>query len=78
VKTATWKMILTSLQVRIGLSKVIVENLKIKQPVAGQDRCDPQSRKPSISTNTSGIPVTSIAEGCSADFRPAPFWDAFL
>jgi 3-hydroxyacyl-CoA dehydrogenase len=48
--------------------EVIVENLKIKQQLMA--RIDAiRSPQTIISTNTSGIPVTSIAEGCSAGFR---------
>ena len=48
--------------------EVIVENLKIKQDLMA--RID-AVRKPNaiISTNTSGIPVTSIAEGRSKEFK---------
>ncbi len=48
--------------------EVIVENLKIKQQLMA--RIDAiRSPQTIISTNTSGIPVTSIAEGCSSGFR---------
>jgi len=48
--------------------EVIVENLKIKQQLMA--RIDAiRSPQSIISTNTSGIPVTLIAEGCSAGFR---------
>ena len=44
--------------------EVIIENLKIKQEL--MSRIDQiRSEKTIISTNTSGIPVTTIAEGCS-------------
>jgi 3-hydroxyacyl-CoA dehydrogenase len=48
--------------------EVIVENLKIKRTL--MERID-EVRKPTtiISTNTSGIPVASIAEGRSESFR---------
>lgn len=48
--------------------EVIVENLKIKQDLMA--RID-AVRKPNaiVSTNTSGIPVTSIAEGLSKEFK---------
>ena len=48
--------------------EAIVENLKIKQEL--MVRID-EARKPSgiVSTNTSGIPVSAIAEGRSKDFR---------
>jgi 3-hydroxyacyl-CoA dehydrogenase len=50
------------------ICEAIVENLKIKQDLMA--RID-QSRKPTaiVSTNTSGIPVTSIAEGRSKEFK---------
>jgi 3-hydroxyacyl-CoA dehydrogenase len=50
------------------ICEAIVENLKIKQDLMA--RID-EVRKPTgiISTNTSGIPVTSIAEGRSKKFR---------
>src|ERR1041385_7611851 len=50
------------------ICEAVVENLKIKQDL--MVRID-QSRKPTaiVSTNTSGIPVTSIAEGRSEDFK---------
>src|SRR5690242_451345 len=48
--------------------EAIIENLKIKQDLMA--RIDPV-RKPTaiVSTNTSGIPVTSIAEGRSDEFK---------
>ena len=48
--------------------EAIVENLKIKQDLMA--RID-EVRKPNaiVSTNTSGIPVTSIAEGRSKEFK---------
>ena len=48
--------------------EAIVENLKIKQELMA--RID-EIRKPTaiVSTNTSGIPVTSIAEGRSKEFK---------
>lgn len=48
--------------------EVIIENLKIKQSL--MERVD-QVRAPNsiVSTNTSGIPISSIAEGRSNDFR---------
>ena len=48
--------------------EAIVENLKIKQDLMA--RVD-EARKPSaiVSTNTSGIPVASIAEGRSEEFK---------
>jgi 3-hydroxyacyl-CoA dehydrogenase len=48
--------------------EVIIENLKIKQDLMA--RID-EIRAPNsiVSTNTSGIPVSSIAEGRSEDFR---------
>jgi 3-hydroxyacyl-CoA dehydrogenase len=50
------------------ICEAIVENLKIKQELMA--RIDPV-RKPNaiVSTNTSGIPVTSIAEGRSEEFK---------
>jgi 3-hydroxyacyl-CoA dehydrogenase len=50
------------------ICEAIVENLKIKQDLMAHID---QVRKPSaiVSTNTSGIPVTSIAEGRSKEFR---------
>src|SRR5215510_5951894 len=50
------------------ICEVIVENLKIKQELMA--RID-GVRKPTaiVSTNTSGIPVTSIAEGRSKEFK---------
>jgi 3-hydroxyacyl-CoA dehydrogenase len=50
------------------ICEVIVENLKIKQDLMA--RID-AIRKPKaiVSTNTSGIPVTSIAEGLSKEFK---------
>ncbi len=50
------------------ICEAIVENLKIKQDLMA--RIDPV-RKPTaiVSTNTSGIPVTSIAEGRSEEFK---------
>jgi 3-hydroxyacyl-CoA dehydrogenase len=50
------------------ICEAIVENLKIKQEL--MTRIDPV-RKPNaiVSTNTSGIPVTSIAEGRSEEFK---------
>ena len=50
------------------ICEAIVENLKIKQELMA--RID-EARKATgiISTNTSGIPVTSIAEGRSKEFR---------
>ena len=48
--------------------EVIIENLKIKQEL--MSRIDQiRSEKTIISTNTSGIPVTTIAEGCSKGFK---------
>ena len=48
--------------------EVIVENLKIKQQL--MERIDPvRKEKTIISTNTSGIPVASIAEGRSQSFK---------
>ena len=48
--------------------EVIVENLKIKQDLMARIE---EVRKPNaiVSTNTSGIPVTSIAEGRSKEFK---------
>jgi 3-hydroxyacyl-CoA dehydrogenase len=48
--------------------EAIVENLKVKRDL--MERID-QIRRPStiVSTNTSGIPVTSIAEGLSDGFK---------
>jgi len=50
------------------ICEAIVENLKIKQDL--MTRVD-EVRKPNaiVSTNTSGIPVTSIAEGRSKEFK---------
>ena len=50
------------------ICEAIVENLKIKQELMA--RID-EARKPTaiVSTNTSGIPVTSIAEGRSKEFK---------
>ncbi len=50
------------------ICEAIVENLEIKQDL--MERIDPV-RKPNaiVSTNTSGIPVTSIAEGRSDEFK---------
>lgn len=50
------------------ICEAIVENLKIKQDLMA--RID-EVRKPNaiVSTNTSGIPVTSIAEGRSKEFK---------
>jgi 3-hydroxyacyl-CoA dehydrogenase len=50
------------------ICEAIVENLKIKQDLMA--RID-EVRKPNaiVSTNTSGIPVTSIAEGLSKEFK---------
>jgi len=50
------------------ICEAIVENLKIKQDL--MERIDPV-RKPNaiVSTNTSGIPITSIAEGRSEEFK---------
>ena len=50
------------------ICEAIIENLKIKQDL--MERID-ALRKPNaiVSTNTSGIPVTSIAEGRSREFR---------
>ncbi|HXD10482.1 MAG TPA: 3-hydroxyacyl-CoA dehydrogenase NAD-binding domain-containing protein, partial [Anaerolineales bacterium] len=50
------------------ICEAIVENLKIKQEL--MVRID-EVRKPTaiVSTNTSGIPVTSIAEGRSKEFK---------
>jgi 3-hydroxyacyl-CoA dehydrogenase len=50
------------------ICEAIVENLKIKQELMA--RID-EVRKPSaiVSTNTSGIPVTSIADGRSMEFK---------
>jgi 3-hydroxyacyl-CoA dehydrogenase len=48
--------------------EVIIENLKIKKGL--MERID-KIRAPNsiVSTNTSGIPISSIAEGLSDDFR---------
>jgi 3-hydroxyacyl-CoA dehydrogenase len=56
LKTADW------------IIEAIIENLKIKQDL--MLRID-AIRAPSsvVSTNTSGIPISSIAEGCSESFR---------
>jgi len=50
------------------ICEAIVENLKIKQELMA--RID-EARKPNaiVSTNTSGIPVTSIADGRSKEFK---------
>jgi len=50
------------------ICEAIIENLKIKQELMA--RID-EVRKPNaiVTTNTSGIPVTSIAEGRSKDFK---------
>ena len=50
------------------ICEAIVENLKIKQELMARIN---EVRKPSgiVSTNTSGIPVTSIAEGRSEEFK---------
>ena len=50
------------------ICEVIVENLKIKQDLMA--RID-EVRKPNaiVSTNTSGIPVHDIADGCSREFK---------
>jgi len=50
------------------ICEAIIENLKIKQEL--MVRID-EARKPTaiVSTNTSGIPVTSIAEGRSKEFK---------
>jgi 3-hydroxyacyl-CoA dehydrogenase len=56
IKTADWVI------------EVIIENLKIKQELMNKiDQI--RSEKTIISTNTSGIPVTSITEGCSKGFK---------
>ncbi len=48
--------------------EVIVENLKIKRGLMA--RIDAKrGKKTIVSTNTSGIPVASIAEECSAEFK---------
>jgi 3-hydroxyacyl-CoA dehydrogenase len=50
------------------ICEAIVENLKIKQDL--MTRIDPVRKANAIvSTNTSGIPVTSIAEGRSEEFK---------
>jgi 3-hydroxyacyl-CoA dehydrogenase len=48
--------------------EVVVENLKIKQALL--QRIDPV-RKPAaiVSSNTSGIPLKAMSEGCSKEFR---------
>lgn len=48
--------------------EVIIENLKIKQDLMKRID-DLRSEKTIISTNTSGIPITSIAEGRSKEFQ---------
>ena len=48
--------------------EAVVENLKIKQELMAQID---EVRKPTaiVSTNTSGIPVRAIADGCSKEFK---------
>ncbi len=59
------------------ICEAIVENLKIKQDLMA--RID-EVRKPNaiVTTNTSGIPVTAIAEGRSEGFQTAFPGHAFL
>ena len=57
--------------------EAVVENLDIKRACCRKRRRS-ASPEPSITTNTSGLPVAKIAEGFSDDFRRAWFGTHFF